>query len=108
MPSKPSRCLLAMADAASASAALDLIQNQLKARSIPYTLQQDTSGNRALKGATMPMAGLLPTICLQSVDLLKEDRAADVAMPRIYMNLKSWWEGGKCQVRSVQLITGSF
>ncbi len=41
---------------------------------------------------------MVPTLCVKARDLLKDGRAADVAMPKVYMRIRDWWKGGKCQV----------
>ena len=41
---------------------------------------------------------MIPTVCVKARDLLKDGRAADVAMPNVYMQIAHWWKGGKCQV----------
>jgi mediator of RNA polymerase II transcription subunit 14 len=41
---------------------------------------------------------MVPTLAVNTIDLLKDPRAADVAMPRVYMQIQDWWKGGKCHV----------
>jgi mediator of RNA polymerase II transcription subunit 14 len=47
---------------------------------------------------------MIPTLAVLTRDLLKDDRAAEVALPRVYMQIKDWWKGGKCQV-SLHFVT---
>jgi len=44
------------------------------------------------------VAGMIATIVVKVEDLLQDGRAAEVAMPLVYLQIKDWWKGGKCQV----------
>lgn len=46
---------------------------------------------------------MVPTIVVSVKDLLKDDKMADVAMPKVFMQIKDWWNGGKCQVSLVSV-----
>lgn len=41
---------------------------------------------------------MIATIVVKVEDLLQDGRAAEVAMPLVYLQIKDWWKGGKCQV----------
>lgn len=44
---------------------------------------------------------MIPTIEVDVHDLLKDRRASDVANPKVLIQLKDWWNGGKCKVSTV-------
>jgi len=41
---------------------------------------------------------MIATIVVKVEHLLQDGRAAEVAMPLVYLQIKDWWKGGKCQV----------
>jgi mediator of RNA polymerase II transcription subunit 14 len=82
----------------SALVAQTTIEQQLKDRAIPYTLQYPASSGPGAPKSSSAVAGMVPTLTVNTADLLKDGRAADVAMPRVYMQIRDWWKGGKCQV----------
>jgi len=44
---------------------------------------------------------MIPTICVNVHDLLKDRRASDTAQPKVYIQLKDWWKGEKCKAVTV-------
>lgn len=48
--------------------------------------------------ASSAIAGLIPNIVVNAKDLLNDGRAADVAMPKVFLQIKDWWKADKCQV----------
>jgi mediator of RNA polymerase II transcription subunit 14 len=75
-----------------------LVEQQLKDRSIPYAKRYpEVTGPKAPQSSSA-VAGMIPTIVVHVKDLLQDHRAAEVAMPRVYLQIKDWWKGGKCQV----------
>jgi mediator of RNA polymerase II transcription subunit 14 len=41
---------------------------------------------------------MVPAIYVNAKDLLKADQAGEVAMPRVIIQIRDWWKGGKCAV----------
>ena len=81
-----------------------MVEQQLKDRSIPYTLQYPPISGKGAAASPSTVAGMIPTICANVNDLLKVGRANDVALPRVHIQLRDWWKGGKCgAVTIVQL-----
>jgi mediator of RNA polymerase II transcription subunit 14 len=82
-----------------------IVEQQLKDRSIPYSLKYPpATGETAEAGAaksTSAVAGMIPTIEVDVHDLLRDRRASDVANPKVLIQLKDWWNGGKCKVSTV-------
>ncbi|RSH89438.1 mediator complex subunit [Saitozyma podzolica] len=78
-----------------------IIEQQLKDRAIPYTLQYPPASGPGAPKSGSAVAGMVPTLAVNTIDLLKDPRAADVAMPRVYMQIQDWWKGGKCHVVTV-------
>lgn len=74
------------------------MEQQLKDRSIPYTLQYPRKSGAGAPVSASAVAGMVPILCVNARDLLKDGRAADVAMPKVFMQIRDWWKGGKCQV----------
>lgn len=85
----------------SALVAQTIVEQQLKDRSIPYTLQYPPPTGRGAASSTSAVAGMIPTICAKVDDLLREGRANDVALPLVHIQLREWWKGGKCEVVTV-------
>ena len=82
----------------SASVAKILVEQQLKDRSIAFTEKlPEMSGPNAPRSSSA-VAGMIATIVVKVEDLLQDGRAAEVAMPLVYLQIKDWWKGGKCQV----------
>lgn len=82
----------------SASVAKILVEQQLKDRSIPFTEKlPELSGPNAPRSSSA-VAGMIATVVVRVEDLLQDGRAAEVAMPLVYLQIKDWWKGGKCQV----------
>jgi len=82
----------------SASVAKILVEQQLKDRSIPFTEKlPELSGPNAPRSSSA-VAGMIATVVVKVEDLLQDGRAAEVAMPLVYLQIKDWWKGGKCQV----------
>ena len=75
-----------------------MIEQQLKDRGIPYILQYPAASGPGAPLSSSAVAGMVPTLAVNARDLLKDGRAADVAMPRVFMQIRDWWKGGKCQV----------
>lgn len=82
----------------SALVAQSIIESQLKSRSIPYILSLPPTSGPGAPRSRSAIAGLVPTFTVNSADLLKDGKAGDVAMPRVYLQIKDWWKGGKCSV----------
>lgn len=82
-----------------------IVEQQLKDRSIPYTLKYPpavgSTSEAAAAKSTSAVAGMIPTIEVDVKDLLKDRRASDVANPKVLIQLKDWWNGGKCKVSTV-------
>nr|XP_018266491.1 uncharacterized protein I303_00466 [Kwoniella dejecticola CBS 10117]OBR88649.1 hypothetical protein I303_00466 [Kwoniella dejecticola CBS 10117] len=85
-----------------------IIENQLKERNIPFTAQypsaiQSSSGASSTR-STSALAGMVPTICVDVRDLLRDGKrgaAVDVAMPKVGMQIENWWTGGRCEVTTI-------
>jgi mediator of RNA polymerase II transcription subunit 14 len=85
----------------SALVAQTIVEQQLKDRSIPHTLQYPPPTGPAAARSPSAVAGMIPTICVNVHDLLKDRRASDTAQPKVYIQLKDWWKGEKCKVVTV-------
>lgn len=86
----------------SALVARMLVEQQLKDRAIPYSEQYPREPTETTQ-ASSAIAGLIPNIVVNAKDLLNDGRAADVAMPKVFLQIKDWWKAGKCQVRPSNL-----
>lgn len=76
-----------------------LVEQQLKDRAIPYSEQYPKApAEAASTNTSSAIAGLVPNIVVNAKDLLNDGRAADVAMPKVFLQIKDWWKGGRCQV----------
>lgn len=75
-----------------------LVEQQLKDRAIPYSEQYPKTPTEPTQ-ASSAIAGLIPNIIVNAKDLLNDGRAADVAMPKVFLQIKDWWKGDRCQVR---------
>jgi mediator of RNA polymerase II transcription subunit 14 len=82
----------------SALVAQTIVEQQLKDRSIPYTLQYPPTAGPGAPTSPSAVAGMVPTLCVKAKDLLKDGRAAEVAMPRVFIQIRDWWKGGQCHV----------
>lgn len=78
------------------------MEQQLKDRAIPYAEQYPRAAASGDEKA-MGIAGLIPNIVVNAKDLLNDGRAAEVAMPKVFLQIKDWWKGDKCQVRAAGL-----
>ena len=78
--------------------AQSILEQQLKDRSIPYTMQLPASAGPGAPGSRAAIAGMVPALVINVADLLKDPRAAEVARAKVYMHLKGWWKGGICTV----------
>lgn len=52
---------------------------------------------------------MVPTICVDVRDLLRAGRgggsaAMEVAMPKVWLQIEGWWEGGKCEVVTIVVL----
>ncbi|OXG84460.1 hypothetical protein C349_02506 [Cryptococcus neoformans var. grubii Br795] len=86
-----------------------IVEQQLKDRSIPYTQQFPPTAGPASPKSTSPLAGMVPTICVDVRDLLRAGRgggsaAMEVAMPKVWLQIEGWWEGGKCEVVTIVVL----
>ncbi|ORY27374.1 hypothetical protein BCR39DRAFT_589263 [Naematelia encephala] len=86
---------------ANALVAQTIVEQQLKDRSIPYSLHYPPASGSGSPRSSSAVAGMVPTLLVDAGDLLKDGRAADVAMPRVYMQIREWWKGDKCSVVTV-------
>ena len=77
-----------------------LVEQQLKDRAIPYSEQYPRPPSES-SHTSSAIAGLIPNIVVNAKDLLNDGRAADVAMPKVFLQIKDWWKAGKCQVSLV-------
>lgn len=78
--------------------AQSILEQQLKDRSIPYTLQLPPAQGPGAPHSRAAVAGMIPALVMNVADLLKDPRAAEVARNKVYMQLKGWWRGDKCSV----------
>ncbi|KAK4683698.1 mediator of RNA polymerase II transcription subunit 14, partial [Tremellales sp. Uapishka_1] len=86
---------------ANALVAQTIVEQQLKDRSIPYTQQYPPSTGSGAPRSLSAVAGMIPTLSVDTKDLLQDPRATEVAMPKVFMQIRDWWKGGKCQVVTV-------
>lgn len=82
----------------SALVATTIVEQQLKDRSIPFAQQFPPASGPGAPQSRSAVAGMVPTIVVNVKDLLKDDKVSDVAMPKLFIQIKDWWNGGKCQV----------
>lgn len=85
----------------SALVAQMLVEQQLKDRSIPYVKRYPEATGPSAPLSSSAVAGMIPTIKVETENLLQDHRAAEVAMPHVFLQLKDWWKGGTCQVSFV-------
>nr|XP_019048596.1 hypothetical protein I302_02368 [Kwoniella bestiolae CBS 10118]OCF27526.1 hypothetical protein I302_02368 [Kwoniella bestiolae CBS 10118] len=81
-----------------------IIEQQLKERNIPFTAQYPPTTGPGAPRSSSALAGLVPTICVDVRDLLRDGKtgaAADVAMPKVGMQIENWWKGGRCEVTTI-------
>jgi mediator of RNA polymerase II transcription subunit 14 len=78
-----------------------LVEQQLKDRSIPYVKRYPEATGPSAPLSSSAVAGMIPTIKVETENLLQDHRAAEVAMPHVFLQLKDWWKGGMCQVSFV-------
>ncbi|WWD22838.1 hypothetical protein CI109_107332 [Kwoniella shandongensis] len=85
-----------------------IVEQQLKDRSIPYTQQYPPTSGPGAPRSTSPLAGMVPTICVEVGDLLRGGvkgggggAALEVAMPRVCLQIEGWWKGGGCEVVTI-------
>lgn len=79
--------------------AQSVIEQQLKDRSIPYFTQYPRQGDsQGAPRSRSALSGMIPTLVVNVADLLRDARAAEVAMPRVFVQITDWWKGGKCSV----------
>ncbi|ORX34998.1 hypothetical protein BD324DRAFT_603832 [Kockovaella imperatae] len=95
------RDLMDMYIFSNALVAQTIIEQQLKDRSIPYTLQYPPITGKGAPKSSSAVAGMIPALCVNTRDLLKDARVAEVAMPRVYIQIRDWWKGHQCQVVTV-------
>ena len=74
------------------------VEQQLKDRSVPYFIQYPPSSGPGAPTSSSAVAGMVPTLCVLAKDLLRGGNVTDVAMPKVFMQIKNWWTGGRCQV----------
>ncbi|KIJ40950.1 hypothetical protein M422DRAFT_32064 [Sphaerobolus stellatus SS14] len=88
------------------------VEQQLKARAIPYTHGMPSSTSNSPTGPTLTrgvppghlgwvhstLASSVPVLCVQSKDILQGVPAAEAAMPNIRIVPINWWTERKCQV----------
>lgn len=74
------------------------MEQQLKDRAIPYVEQYPRASDNSEARAGSALACLIPNIVVNAKDLLNDGRAADVAMPKVFLQIKDWWKGDRCQV----------
>ncbi|WVF66324.1 hypothetical protein IAT40_001064 [Kwoniella sp. CBS 6097] len=82
-----------------------IIEQQLKERSIPYTIQYPPASGPGAPRSTSALAGMVPTICVDVRDLLRDGKsggaAVEVALPKVGMQIENWWKGGVCEVTTI-------
>ncbi|OCF71301.1 hypothetical protein I204_07928 [Kwoniella mangroviensis CBS 8886] len=81
-----------------------LIEQQLKERNIPFNAQYPPTSGPGAPRSSSALAGMVPTICVDVGDLLRDGKtgaAADVAMPKVGMQIEDWWKGGRCEVTTI-------
>ncbi|WVQ93944.1 hypothetical protein IAU59_001022 [Kwoniella sp. CBS 9459] len=85
--------------------AQNIIEQQLKERSIPYTIQYPPASGPGAPRSTSALAGMVPTICVDVRDLLRDGKsggaAVEVALPKVGMQIENWWKGGVCEVTTI-------
>lgn len=81
------------------------VEQQLKSRGIPYTNVSPSVSPDIMRdiprGIHSSLASSVPTLCVQSKDILSGVPAAEAAMPNIRVIPVNWWSDQKCQVRPV-------
>ncbi|OCF33140.1 hypothetical protein I316_05185 [Kwoniella heveanensis BCC8398] len=82
-----------------------IIEQQLKERSIPYTIQYPPATGPGAPRSTSALAGMVPTVCVDVRDLLRDGKsggaAVEVALPKVGMQIENWWKGGICEVTTI-------
>ena len=87
------------------------VEQQLKARKIPYTHIMPSSTTTNSVSSTLPravsdsigwihssLASSVPVLCVRSADILLGSPAAEAAMQNIRIVPINWWSERKCQV----------
>ncbi|WVR03276.1 hypothetical protein IAU60_000267 [Kwoniella sp. DSM 27419] len=90
---------------ANALVAQRTIEQQLQDRMIPFTAQYPPDAGPGAPRSKSPLAGMIPTLCVDVRDLLKDGKnggaAIEVALPRVGMQIEGWWTGGRCEVTTI-------
>ncbi|KDQ53591.1 hypothetical protein JAAARDRAFT_39281 [Jaapia argillacea MUCL 33604] len=84
-----------------ARVAFTRVENQLKLRGIPCTTVMPTRGlytSNDLAYMQSSLARSVPSLCVQSSDILSGAPAAEAAMPNIRVIPLNWWSDKKAQV----------
>ncbi|WWC85678.1 uncharacterized protein L201_000544 [Kwoniella dendrophila CBS 6074] len=84
--------------------AQNIIEQQLRDRNIPFTAQYPPLSGPGAPRSSSALAGMIPTICVDVGDLLRDGKtgaAADVAMPKVGMQIEGWWKGARCEVTTI-------
>jgi mediator of RNA polymerase II transcription subunit 14 len=75
------------------------VELQLKQHSIPYKHVFPSAGLAALPSSVgqvhSALSAHIPSLCVQSADIIKEDMALDAAMPNIRVVPLAWWAGAR-------------
>lgn len=85
----------------SARVAYTKVEKQFKLRAIPYTHVNPHSGllvTPELAHIQSSLARSVPSLCVQSSDILSGAPAAEAAMPNIRVIPLNWWSERKAQV----------
>ncbi|KAI0031227.1 mediator complex subunit MED14-domain-containing protein [Vararia minispora EC-137] len=72
------------------------VEKQFKQHSIPYTHVFPSAGLASSMPTSIPqvhsaLSTNIPSLCVQSTDIIKEDKALDAAMPNIRVIPLAWW-----------------
>ncbi|ODO09076.1 hypothetical protein I350_02675 [Cryptococcus amylolentus CBS 6273] len=93
--------------------AQNIVEQQLKDRSIPYTSVFPPPSGPASPKSNSPLAGMIPTLCVDVRDLLRSlgrkgagagEAAVDVAFPKVWLQIEGWWDGGFCEVSTIVVL----
>ncbi|WVQ74051.1 hypothetical protein IAR50_003633 [Cryptococcus sp. DSM 104548] len=93
--------------------AQNIVEQQLKDRSIPYTSVFPPSTGPASPRSDSPLAGMIPTLCVDIRDLLRSlgrkgagagEAAVDVALPKVWLQIEGWWDGKLCEVTIIVVL----
>lgn len=85
----------------SARVAYTKVEQQFKLRGIPYAHVNPTNGapvTTELAHIQSSLARSVPSLCVQSSDILSGAPAAEAAMPNIRVIPLNWWSDKKAQV----------